>query len=352
MKYTVSIPIDIHRAPSFQSEKVGVLYPGFIIDAIEEINGEAKNGVQQWLKDNNGFYYWKGGVINSASDKIADIIVNYNELLGDIPSHIKATKGKGITIAVLDTGCINHPDLRDRISCFYDVKKKRILTEAEYYDDSGHGTFVSGLIASSGKTSGIIGVAGEVQLMIVKISHISPITNKTGFDGFHLSDALSWILMLENKPDVINLSFNIDINTFYKDEISQKLVKLRQYGCYIIGAAGNNENITGDNNILYPASEGSVLSVGAIFQPVRNYRLNPSLDFVIPYSNDYLSIGKEGTIKRDKGSSFACAIVSSVISLIKSEANNQNELSDFLEAYNQLLHSNQFKIYKNENNIS
>lgn len=50
--------------------------------------------------------------------------------------------GKGVNVAVLDTGISRHPDFDGRILMFRDfVRGKQRL-----YDDNGHGTHVAGIV--------------------------------------------------------------------------------------------------------------------------------------------------------------------------------------------------------------
>ena len=44
--------------------------------------------------------------------------------------------GRGIGVAVLDTGCFPHEDYSRRIAAFFDMVRRRRLP----YDDNGHGT--------------------------------------------------------------------------------------------------------------------------------------------------------------------------------------------------------------------
>ncbi len=48
--------------------------------------------------------------------------------------------GKGVRVAIVDTGIVMHPDFGNRIVFFKDfVNRKKTL-----YDDNGHGTHVGG----------------------------------------------------------------------------------------------------------------------------------------------------------------------------------------------------------------
>ena len=52
--------------------------------------------------------------------------------------------GRGVYIAVLDSGVARHPDLEGRIIGFRDFsgKNNRSRQNEGYYDDNGHGTHV------------------------------------------------------------------------------------------------------------------------------------------------------------------------------------------------------------------
>ena len=75
--------------------------------------------------------------------------------------------GRGIGVAVLDTGIFLHEDFGGRIAAFADFVQKN----PEPYDDNGHGTHIAGIIGGAGTASrgGYSGVAPECSLICAKV---------------------------------------------------------------------------------------------------------------------------------------------------------------------------------------
>ena len=75
--------------------------------------------------------------------------------------------GKGVGVAVLDTGIFPHKDFDERIIGFADMVNRR----AGPYDDCGHGSHICGIIAGSGVVSDgrYQGMAPGCNLVAVKV---------------------------------------------------------------------------------------------------------------------------------------------------------------------------------------
>jgi serine protease AprX len=75
--------------------------------------------------------------------------------------------GKGVAIAVMDTGIAPHPDLERHRIAFTDY----INGHTQPYDDNGHGTHIAGIIAGNGRASNgrYKGIAPESSLYCMKV---------------------------------------------------------------------------------------------------------------------------------------------------------------------------------------
>ncbi len=75
--------------------------------------------------------------------------------------------GKGVGVAVIDTGIYPHEDIKNNITGFIDY----VNNKKKPYDDNGHGTHCAGIIASSGVSSGgkYRGIAPGAELIGLKV---------------------------------------------------------------------------------------------------------------------------------------------------------------------------------------
>ncbi|MCZ0846602.1 S8 family peptidase [Brevibacillus laterosporus] len=166
------------------------------------------------------------------------------------PALWHVTQGKGIKVAVIDTGISHsHPDLKGQVK-----GKVSVISGAGRNNLGGHGTHVAGTIAAVANNRGIVGIAPQVDLYDVQAF---------GADGTaNISDiiaGLNWAI--EQKVDIINMSFGTseDHPAFH-----QALRVASKNGIKLVASAGNN-----GGGLEYPAAYREVIAVGAINQQAK-----------------------------------------------------------------------------------
>lgn len=169
--------------------------------------------------------------------------------------------GKGVTLAVLDTGIHPHPDLtqpRNRIRAFVDLVNGR----AKPYDDNGHGTHCAGDAAGNGQASGgrYRGPAWEADLVGVKV------LDKEGNGAASTVMAgLQWCIKHKDEHGirVVSLSLGAPAEQSYRaDPLCRMLKRASEAGLLCCVAAGNSGPDSG--SILSPGIDPLAVTVGAM----------------------------------------------------------------------------------------
>jgi subtilisin family serine protease len=183
--------------------------------------------------------------------------------------------GRGIGIAVIDSGIASwHDDLTSRGSTVYPYGNQRVAKfvdfvngHAQPYDDNGHGTHVSGIIAGNGwDTYGLrAGVAPDANLVSLKVLD----ANGVGTIG-NIIAALGWIAENHQAYNVrvVNMSVGAKVlESYWTDPLTLAAKAVVDKGIVVVTAAGNlGRNAQGElqyGGIAAPANAPWVLTVGA-----------------------------------------------------------------------------------------
>jgi serine protease AprX len=176
--------------------------------------------------------------------------------------------GRGVGVAIIDSGIAPTADLTGRIAAFYDFTGDGAPVATAPHDGYGHGTHIAGLIAGSGQSSNgkYVGVATAARLIGLKV------LNAQG--GGYSSDVLEAVdFAVANKAalgiDVINMSLGHPIyEPAATDPLVQAVERAVKAGIVVVVSAGNvgmnrTTGLIGYAGITSPGNAPSALTVGS-----------------------------------------------------------------------------------------
>ncbi len=260
-----------------------------------------------------------------ASAKVNCLINKTIETTNINALHKLGLTGKGITIALIDTGISPHFDL---VFPHRSVKvfKNFINDRKEIHDDNGHGTFVAGTIKSSGLLSNgkFRGIAPNSELVILKA-----LNSEGEASAVKILEAMQWIKLNAKKYNIKILCLSIGAEPELKnDPLAYAAEVLTKEGVCVVAAAGNSGPLQG--TIKTPGISSAIITVGAVndrdednkikiaeFSSRGPYINTPKPDVVAPGVN---IIGLNSTLKAPyiilSGTSMAAPVVAGFCALL------------------------------------
>ncbi len=169
--------------------------------------------------------------------------------------------GRGVGIAIMDTGIGYHPDLMDKdggFAGFFDA----VNGYKDYYDDNGHGTHIAGIIAGNGSAGNGMyrGIAPQSRIYMVKI-----LNHKGEGNTADVLIGINWILhnYLKYNIRIVNISVGSTKNKHFDENspLVQGVNKLWSAGLVVLTAAGNQG--PAPYSIGAPGNSRKIITVGA-----------------------------------------------------------------------------------------
>jgi len=223
----------------------------------------------------------------------------------DLPSAWLKSKGEGVKVAVLDTGCdLDHPDLQKNLLQGINMVDK----SKDPWDDNQHGTHVCGIIAAENNDIGMVGVAPHTKIIPVKV-----------LDGHgngtltRVSEGIRWAADV-GKADLICMSLG---SPEPAEEVRKAIQHAAARGVVCFVAAGN-AGMT--KKVYYPAEYPETIAIGSINENLSRSGFSntgENLDFMAP-GNKIFSTIPDNWYALLSGTSMAAPFATGVAALVLS----------------------------------
>ena len=230
-------------------------------------------------------------------------VENYNLSLTNVPEMWRRTKGKGVKVAILDSGVPNHRDIN--------VSGGRTFIDGYFYDLQGHACGVGAIIAGRGSGGmGVQGVAPEAD------DYYGTVLDHTGTGSIStVAQGIRWAVDTVN-ADVINMSLGIPNSIGCLDEIRDACQYAYSKGVTLVAAAGND-----GGEVNWPAALDTVIAVAAVDRKLRCADFSsrgPEVEFAAG-GVDVMTAYKNNGYAMMSGTSFSAPVITGIAALIISE---------------------------------
>jgi serine protease AprX len=192
--------------------------------------------------------------------------------LGLQAAWLKSVTGKGITVAVIDTGIapVAGLDAPGKVMNGPDLSLDGQRAGTRYVDGYGHGTHMAGIIAGSDEkfdakkpdSTAFAGIAPDAQLLNMKVG-----AGDGGADVSQVIAALDWVVAHRRDNGmnvrVVNLAYGTEsVQSWQVDPLARAVENAWKAGLVVVTAAGNDG--LDAPSLLMPAVDPRVLAVGAV----------------------------------------------------------------------------------------
>jgi serine protease AprX len=199
----------------------------------------------------------------------------YRDEIGATDLGNDGSTGGHVRVALVDTGVSDVPDLAGRVVDVADPAGNPAGTnlrppvhcvdfsgEGDCVDRYGHGTFLAGLIAGNGASSGGLfsGVAPTADIVSLKIAG-----RNGAADVSKVLAAIQWVVSFREDYDIRVLNLSLGTNSkvpYWIDPLNFAVEQAWRAGITVVVAAGNTGPDAG--TIAKPGDDPMVITVGAV----------------------------------------------------------------------------------------
>ncbi len=186
---------------------------------------------------------------------------NPHEILQTAYAHARNIYGRGVTVAVIDTGIFPHRDFYAHGTCRLLAACDFIQHKNEPTDMNGHGTHIAGIIGSAGTVNGhYVGMAPACNLVSVRI-----LDGKGSGTLEHMLEGVYWILEHQKQYHIRIANISIGTASHISSEKDKRLLEAVEMmwdaGIIVVAAAGNQGPLRG--SVTAPGTSPKIITVGA-----------------------------------------------------------------------------------------
>ena len=267
------------------------------------------------------FSHYEGSALLTSAERICSVVELGDDIsYGDGVTALRngGLTGRGVGIAVIDTGIYPHLDFcvpNLRIAAFVDFVDSRNYA----YDDNGHGTSVAGIAAAGGYFGSVSGAAPLSHIVALKA------VSASGTGGIvEILGAMQWIYSHHRELNikVVNCSLGSEPISG-RDPLVTGVEALTAVGLTVVASAGNGGPSEG--TIKSPGISPSAITVGGAMKNGATYVAAPfssrgdsktvKPDLIAP-SVDIDTLNAGGGFTRMSGTSAAAPFVAGYCALL------------------------------------
>ena len=222
--------------------------------------------------------------------------------------------GKGVGVAILDTGACPHLDFGSRILAFRDYVRGWTMP----YDDNGHGTHVAGIIGGNGRASRgrYCGIAPGCSLIPIKV-----LDEKGNGKKESVIHAMDWIEKNREKYNIRVVNISVGSTTQGENQdLIEAVEHIWDIGLVVVAAAGNLGPKRG--SITAPGCSRKVITVGASDMVMENQGISgrgPTRECIVAPGNGIISCAYKAGVSSyaaKSGTSMSTPVVTGGIALL------------------------------------